>query len=159
MVERLEAEKILTSNATVNNLVEWFLIQENMSHKKIQKLCYYAEAWSVTLNDEDIVPGIEFEAWQHGPVCRKIWEMCKQFGWRDIMIKDEFLKDSKEEIESRFSEDQKAILKLVWDTYGAYSANDLESLTHAESPWINARGGIGPFESCTNIISKQDMNK
>ena len=157
MEERLEAIKANSGAATVNNLVEWFLLKANMSHKKIQKLCYYAQAWSVTLNDEDIVDGIKFEAWAHGPVCREIWDMCKQYGWRDIMIKDEFVKDSKEEIDSRFSEDQKEILELVWKTYGKYSPNELEAITHTEDPWIKARGGLGPFAQCQNIISNDDM--
>ena len=158
-MERLEVEKASLGKATVNNLVEWFLSKENMSHKKIQKLCYYAEAWSVTLNNEDIVPGIEFEAWQHGPVCREIWEMCKKFGWRDIMIKEEFADISKEEIDKRFSEDQKAILELVWNTYGKYSPNELEAITHTEDPWIKARSGLGPFDSCTNVINVEDMKE
>ena len=36
-----------TENAkySVFEIANWFLLKESMSHKKLQKLCYYAQAW------------------------------------------------------------------------------------------------------------------
>lgn len=30
-------------------VAEWFLRKEPMTHKKLQKLCYYAQAWSCVI--------------------------------------------------------------------------------------------------------------
>ncbi len=151
--------EILINSATIANLVEWFVQKENMSHKKIQKLCYYAQAWSQTLEQVDIVEGIEFEAWVHGPVNRKIWDMCKGFGWRDITITKETLEQSKEECDAVFNEKQKEILDLVWETYGIFDADELEALTHEEQPWREKRLGKMPFEKCTDTLSRETMRE
>lgn len=34
---------------------------------------------------------------------------------------------------------------------------ELELLTHNEAPWIEARYGLKPHESSTNVISKEFM--
>lgn len=54
--------------------VATYILQKcgNMSCMKLQKLCYYAQAWSlvwdnVPLFDED------FEAWASGPVCPELF--------------------------------------------------------------------------------------
>lgn len=48
--------------ADITDVADWFLLKGNMSNKKIQKLCYYAQAWSLTLLDQDIASHSEFEA-------------------------------------------------------------------------------------------------
>ena len=35
----------------------------------------------------------------------------------------------------------------MWDVYGGYSANELESITHQEDPWIKARGELSPLQN------------
>ena len=46
------------------DLADAFLSIESMTHKKLQKLCYYAKAWYLALYDENLVTE-EFEAWVH----------------------------------------------------------------------------------------------
>lgn len=46
---------------------------------------------------------------------------------------------------------------MVWSVYGKYDAKYLETLTHIEKPWLNARAGIDQNERCTNIISKEEI--
>lgn len=157
---KLSSDSISNENkATIDNLVEWFLHKEKMSHKKIQKLCYYAQAWSQTLNATDIVEGIEFEAWVHGPVNKKIWDKCKEFGWREIMIDPEYVEKSKFECDAAFCRQQVDILELVWDTYGKYSADDLEALTHSEMPWLEAREGKSQLQNSRKKINRETMKK
>lgn len=147
-------------DADYNLLVNWFLLKENMSHKKIQKLCYYAQAWSLAINDKDIIKdGLDFQAWPHGPVNVDIWNKCKMFGWRDIMLKEEFVDSNTEQININFSKDQIRILDLIWDSYGGYTADELEYLTHSEKPWKEAREGLGTFDSSNRVISKETMKE
>ena len=42
--------------------------QGTMSAMKLQKLCYYAQAWSLVWDDNELFPE-DFEAWVNGPVC------------------------------------------------------------------------------------------
>ena len=61
---------------TVFDIANWFLEKQSMTHKKLQKMCYYAQAWSYALKNRPIMDA-EFEAWVHGPVCRELYEKYK----------------------------------------------------------------------------------
>lgn len=73
----MKLERVVSVNADITDVANWFLLKEDMSHKKIQKLCYYAEAWSETLLDAPICRNNEFQAWVHGPVNLKLWNLYK----------------------------------------------------------------------------------
>ena len=40
---------------------------------------------------------------------------------------------------------------------GSVKGNQLESITHKESPWIEARGNCPPAEECTNEITDKSI--
>ena len=44
----------------------------NMSHMKLQKLMYYAQAWSLVWDEEPLFPE-RIEAWVNGPVVRPLY--------------------------------------------------------------------------------------
>lgn len=56
---------------------------DNITQLKLQKLCYYAQAWHVTFTGERMFPG-EFERWDHGPANRDLWHHYKEHGWHPI---------------------------------------------------------------------------
>lgn len=136
---------------TVFDISQWFLNKEKMQHKKIQKLCYYAQAWHYTLYKSALFDG-DFEAWAHGPVNRQLWNELKKFGYEEIG--NNILNNTK-----TIDKDTQDFLGIVWNTYGEFDGWQLESLTHSESPWINARGNLSELQRCTNIISADDMIK
>ncbi len=152
------SDNIVNSPRAIH-LVEWFLHKENMSHKKIQKLCYYAQAWNLVINNEEIIPDFTFEAWIHGPVNREIWSELNGFSWRDIQITPGRVEESLTELGNLFTENQIEVLEQVWEAYGKFSADELEALTHSETPWQTARAGIGHFERGNQVISKQSMKE
>jgi uncharacterized phage-associated protein len=41
---------------SVENVADWFLSKGSMEHKKLQKLCYYAQAWHCALEGEALFP-------------------------------------------------------------------------------------------------------
>ena len=43
-----------------------------MSTWKLQKLCYYAQAWSLAWTEKSLFDE-DFEAWANGPVCRELF--------------------------------------------------------------------------------------
>lgn len=150
---------------TVEQVAAWFLSKDAMSPKKLQKLVYYAYAWFLTLNNdleaESVFPNVLFDragnngendikAWIHGPVIPHLWRKYKEHGFWEI-------EKGTENLDGEFDAETLDILNQVWDVYGGYNANELESLTHQEAPWINARKGLSPVEPGTRSISDEDI--
>lgn len=137
---------------SVMDVVNFFLVRSSMSPKKLQKLLFYAYAWTLALlNDtvDDLRNKLfdeRIEAWVHGPVIPAIYGMYKGYGWNDIPKIDSF-------DESVFSTEVLNILQQVWDVYGGLTGNELEAISHKEEPWIKARNGIPAYESSDALIS------
>lgn len=137
-----------TGKYSIFDIANWFLEKEEMTQKKMQKLCYYAQAWCYALKGYRL-EDTDYQAWVHGPVSPVLWERFKSFGYDPIIIKGH----TAAEIDA---EDEK-LLEDVWDTYGENTGNALEALTHRELPWIEARRGYEPDERCTVVISPATM--
>ena len=134
---------------SVFELADWFLCKERMNHKKLQKLCYYAQAWSYAIRPEPISNAV-FEAWVHGPVCYDLYLKYQGCGFGYIPQISE---------KPSFSKEENDFLGDVWDTYGDISANALEALTHTEAPWQIARAGLDSAEQSRRPISPEDMRR
>lgn len=102
---------------------------DEVSNKKLQKLAYYVYAWYMTLCGGKIA-NMEFEAWEHGPVCRKLYNKYRCYGWNIIPPYKGFVLANDEKIK---------FIQGVLNVYGCYSADELENMTHDELPWIEAR--------------------
>lgn len=135
----------------VKDIANWFLSKNSMTHKKIQKLCYYAQAWYCALYDGTPLFEDEIQAWVHGPVIASLYTDFAEYKWEDIP-KRQF--DS-----SKFSEKTLKILESVYNTYGELTGDQLESLTHSEDPWIIARANLKPWETCTKSIPCSILRK
>ena len=136
----------------VEEVAKWFLYQSSMEHKKLQKLCYYAQAWHCALEGEPLFSE-RIEAWVHGPVIPVLYQQYKDYGWQEIPQVKGF-------DESKISSGTLEVLRAVYDSYGGLTGIQLENLTHNESPWQVARGELYPLQplaTCTNEIREQDM--
>ena len=133
---------------SVLEIANWFLSKAEISHLKLQKLCYYAQAWNYALKGFRL-EDTDYQAWVHGPVSPALYEHFKVFGYEGIRLKGEY--------KSRIDEDDKSLLEDVWATYGNLTGNALEALSHRELPWISARRGYMPGERCSVIISPESM--
>jgi uncharacterized phage-associated protein len=120
-----------------------------MTHKKLQKLCYYAQAWFYALKNIRLADTI-FEAWTHGPVSPVLYDKFKAFGFSAIKMVDN-------DAAFAFDEEDVELLESIWKTYGDRTGNALESLSHSEPPWIEARSGYAPNERCEKGISPDSM--
>ena len=133
----------------VTDIANWFLNKEEMSHKKLQKLCYYAQAWCYTLLDEKLIDDT-FKAWVHGPVSPILYSCYKGSGWSKLKLADGVQLPE-------LTPEQEELLESVWLTYGDMTANALEVLTHDETPWKEARRGLTSFERGDKDISLEAM--
>lgn len=135
---------------SIYEIANWFLNKEVMTQKKLQKLCYYAQAWYYTLNNLSLCDA-NFEAWIHGPVSPVLYDRFKNFGFSGIKLKGNYI--------SCITEEDQRFLERVWATYGEYTGNALEALSHSEPPWKEARTGYSNDERCNKIISLESMKR
>ena len=136
-----------TKLPTIFDMANAFLTLEAMSPKKLQKLCYYAKAWHLALEDENII-NEPFEAWVFGPVNPALYQKYKQYGYNEI---------SKDENVYPIPANIMNFAKKIYEMYGKLNAQELEDLSHNELPWIEARGDLTLEENCNNIISEETM--
>ena len=134
---------------TIQQIAQWFLCKESMTHKKLQKLCYYAQAWHLALHNSELFKE-PFEAWVHGPVSPVLYSIYADYGWEKIPSEPSC---------PVFDEAAEGILQAVWNTYGQFDGDQLEALTHSEAPWQNTRGNLQPCDTCTCEIKPQNMKE
>lgn len=121
-----------------------------LSTMKLQKLCYYAQAWSLVWDDNALFPE-EFEAWANGPVCRPLYDL------HAGQYKISALQIPASKLDGGLSENQRDTVDHVLEHYGHRDAQWLSTLTHMEEPWKAAREGYAPGERCEAVISKASM--
>lgn len=145
----------------VMKVVNWFLSQESMTQKKIQKMVYYAYAWTLTIMNNS-VDNLQFrlfddpiEAWVHGPAIKKLYDRYSNYGYNKIDQSE--ISDIQSVNILKQNPDILDILTQVYEVYGNYNANELESITNQEYPWQHAREGLSPIEPSNNIICDRDI--
>ena len=135
--------------ANVFDVAKYILEKKGpMSTMKLQKLCYYAQAWALVWDDKPLFEE-NFEAWANGPVCRELFLKTK--GQYSVSADDETGGDGD------LSENQKDTIDQVLRHYGDQNAQWLSQLTHMEDPWNEAREGIPAGEGCNRLITKESM--
>lgn len=137
-------------------IAEYFIDKSNkekksITNKKLQKLLYYAQVWSVVLNEEKLFSE-RIEAWVHGPAIPTVYRKFKGFEFNPIQ------RDTTS-ISFNFSKKQNNLLESIWSIYGKYDAEYLEALTHSELPWQEARKETSASEPSNNIISLATAKK
>lgn len=118
------------------------------STMKLQKLCYYAQAWSLVWDDKPLFQE-DFEAWVNGPVCPELFH--KTQGRFPVDAADI------DGGEDNLTDNQKDTIDQVLDYYAGRNAQWLSDLTHMEDPWKKARGDLPKRAVSNNVISKESM--
>lgn len=119
----------------------------------LQKLLYYIQGNYVAIYDKPLFDA-PCEAWVHGPVYRNVYNLFRDFKYNPI-DDDRFvpLKESALPL----TLEAKEVVDRVLDTFGMYSGKVLESITHKEAPWLDARKGFLPDETSHAEISLDAM--
>lgn len=145
MEQRREENKM----ANIFDVAKYILERKGtMSTMKLQKLCYYAQAWALVWDDAPLF-NEDFEAWANGPVCRELFFKTK--GKYSVSADDETGGNGD------LTANEKDTINHVLEHYGDHNAQWLSQLTHMEDPWNEARIGIPPGVGCDHIISKESM--
>ena len=102
-----------------------------MSAMKLQKLVYYAQAWSLVWDERPLFKA-RIEAWAYGPVAPTLYR--KHRGeWQVSEIEGNI---------NHLDWDAKETIDAILDYYGDKSPRWLVDLTHMEDPWREARGNL-----------------
>lgn len=142
---------------TCDAVADFFLLQidinagDSITNLKLQKLCYYAQAWSLALRDRPMFDE-DIEAWPHGPVLPELYRRFKKYGFQGIDPHD-----LKTEPLRVLSDDDQDLLIDVWNRYGQFSGRQLEKLTHQERPWREARGEAPPGARSVEALDHEIM--
>lgn len=119
----------------------------------LQKMLYFIQGIHLALFDRELFKE-DCRAWIHGPAYGEIYNLFKDFKYNPIE-------------DNRFSlftvrnkaldPDEVKVIGLVAGSFGIYSGKVLESVTHKEKPWLDARTGLNEAEPSSRIIPKADM--
>lgn len=118
----------------------------DISNLKLQKLMYYAQAWSLVLRGSPLFAA-DFEAWVHGPVIPELFRRFKTHRWSTIT----------DQVFSSNDRDLCDFVKDVLRAYGHLTATQLEYLSHVEDPWRIARDKTPPTMPSNAKISLASM--
>ena len=113
-----------------------------LEQMKLQKLVYIAHGWNLAINREPLVAD-RIEAWDGGPVMRRIWNHLRDFGYN---VNSHFIGNGPDGgmVTAPLSEPEKSIIDHVWRKYGSYTGLELSEMTHKEgTPWSNSYFGNG----------------
>lgn len=138
--------------ANVFDCAEYILSKlGQISTMKLQKLCYYAQAWSLAWTEQPLFEE-RIEAWVNGPVCPPLFYAHKG---RFKVGPGELNTGNAENLTA----DQKDTVDRVLDHYGSWDPYELREQTHSEDPWRIARGGISDDASCSNEITQNSIGE
>ncbi len=139
------------------DIAHWFLASidreagDSITHLKLQKLVYYAQAWALALNSKSLFEE-DLEAWTHGPVVRSIYNEFKDHSSDAIpQTKTKTVEIKEKEV--------LCLLNQINNVYAERTAKFLKEKTHEELPWKTARGGLALEARCTEKISKKVMQE
>ncbi|MBI2853306.1 MAG: SocA family protein [Chloroflexi bacterium] len=130
---------------TASDVARYFLASQDddcgelITNLKLQKLCYYAQGFSLAIRNEPLFAD-RIEAWKHGPVIPSLWQEYRDYEYRPIDVPEDVDFDL-------YNQDTKDLLDEVYNVYGQFSAWKLRDMSHEEPPWREANGGEISIES------------
>lgn len=101
-----------------------------MNTMKLQKLCYYVQAWSLAWNRGSVFPE-PIEAWRRGPMIRSLFNQHRGLYSVSSVNGNASVVNANSQV--------RATIKDVVAFYLPKTGEELSLLTHAEKPWRDAR--------------------
>ena len=116
---------------------------------KLQKLCYYSQAWHIAWTGRQMIRE-KFEAWSNGPVCPDLSDsLCGKY----IIAPNDLPNGNAEAL----NDDEKESVDVVLDAYGDKKPYELREMARSDDPWINAHSGFADGQTCHNEIPVEAM--
>lgn len=140
----------------------------SVSPLKLQKILYYVQSWyMVFYGRANTLFSQAPQAWVNGPVYPDIYyqyrdkvaNMCDHLDAKHFDTDDKNVTNTLQNLADnlKLSAEEIELLDSIFMLYGSKSQNGLIFLTHAEKPWVEARGSLSPFQRSENEISLDTM--
>lgn len=133
-----------------------------ITNKKLQKLLYVAQCYSIYQNKLGKYPdkrllNQKFEAWVHGAVIPEVYRLYRDFGYNNI--EEDLSQERVSRIEQELKDHMREILEEVWKKCGKLDASYLEAVNHRDKAWLSARGDAEENEISNNVISESEIRE
>lgn len=113
---------------------------------KLQKLVYYAQAWSLVWDDKPLFSD-RIEAWANGPIVPDLYKS----------LYGQFMIVGVKGDPNVFTDIERDTIDIVLKYYGDKSSQWLTDLVRNEEPWLSARNGLKIGERGNRVISLAAM--
>ena len=131
---------------------------QTLTQINIQKLVYFAHGWHLGIQGAPLIEE-PIEAWQYGPVVRRLYDAFKRFGSQRIETRAVDLQvNAKNQVFSltprlpATDTFTRSFVDAIFEKYGSLAPFRLVELTHVEgSPWEKAR------RTGANVILNSDI--
>lgn len=141
-------QPIPISPVTAHDVAAYILLKKGpLTAMKLQKLLYYAQAWSLVWDDVPMF-NERIEAWANGPVVPDVYQMHK-----GSFVIEKWPAGNPDAL----SDVQRATVDEILRFYGDRPTQWLVELTHEEAPWKDARGNLPPGALSTAEITLASM--
>lgn len=119
-----------------------------MTTMKLQKLCYFAQGWTLAWTEGIPLFSEDFEAWRNGPVCPQLY---RQHRGKYAVGSDD--------LPEAFGLQpwHGSAIKAAIEPYRLMTGQQLSEITHGVGPWVDARAAVGASAPSNTVISKEAM--
>ena len=161
MYSALDVARYVVNYANKNDMI--------VSNLKLQKILYFIQMQFLINNPNRPCFDDDIEAWAFGPVVPKVYREFKRYGSLSIPPIEYYYDTSngiwnleKKRYHTTLQPEDRAVVDEVINMCDEYSASDLVSITHKQTPWINARNKRNQtitVDSILNFIDKYIKNR
>lgn len=110
----------------------------DLTSMSLLKILYFGHAWHLAKFREPLVAQ-PFEAWQHGPVNRVVYEQIKKFGKKPVTERLVMLDPVSVKFvaaKANFDAETEKFLMNIYSYYGKFHAFKLSEMSHVQgTPW------------------------
>jgi uncharacterized phage-associated protein len=136
--------------ANVHDVAKYIVEQlGSTTHMTLQKLVYYSQAWSLVWDDRPLFQA-RIEAWANGPVVPRLYATLRGA----FKVVPDSLRNANS---GNLDGSERETIDVVLQHYGDKPSQWLSDLTHMESPWRDAREGLGAGERSSREITHAAM--
>ncbi|MGP5523987.1 Panacea domain-containing protein [Glutamicibacter arilaitensis] len=135
--------------ANVHDLAAYILDKTGeITSMKLQKLCYYSQAWQLVWEDRPIF-NEPIQAWANGPVMPDLYRE-----HRGNFTVSTWQKGDAKALDAG----ERETVDIVLESYSGLTAHQLSEMTHREDPWQSARAGLPDGSRSNATISLASMH-
>lgn len=116
---------------------------------KLQKLAFYAQVQHLVTTGVPLFPE-NFQAWRGGPVIPELYALHRG----KFLIRPGELEGGDA---SALTDPERVLVDSICAAMGDMTGAELSERTHLESPWLDAREGLAPFDPSDAVITQEAM--